>query len=140
MAKVFASPIEAPKVSDFITAKPFSFDRDGLEAAEAKYTEDLRALLVKRKPGPYVGEIISFGIADGQALYMVASLRPAQLVHMPLGDAWQVSAAVISRLTVAQIKAQIDAEKLFDQAYRTKKKVEAKLACGLPGDRSEYEG
>ena len=112
-AKVYSSPIAAPTARDFTKSNPYSFDRDGLEAAETKYTEDLRLHLVQRKAGQCVGEVISFGVADGQALYMVAGLRPLELVHMPLGDKWQVSSLVINGLTAAIVKRHIEAENLF---------------------------
>jgi hypothetical protein len=77
-----------------------------IQQVEQKYLEELKAYLLERNPnGKNVGEIIYFPVADGHAQYMVASMRPLELVHIPLGDAWHFQ--YVERLKVKDIEDQI---------------------------------
>ena len=114
MAKIFNPPacIEAPKIS-------FS-NIQGYREACKKFEEDLKQWCIDRaaKAGitdENICEIIRFPVADGNAEYMVASLKPVQLIHLPLWDAWEFSYA--HRLTkkdiVEKIQQQNNLKKLF---------------------------
>lgn len=83
---------------------------------EDQYIEDVRESLKAGKPGDkYVGEIVQFQVADGYALYMVASMKPLELVHLHVGDAWQFQ--YVHRLTIKDIKQQIDRSKKLDSIF-----------------------
>ena len=97
---------------------------DTYEAECKRFKDELREFLVKRNPSEYVGEIISFPVADSSAEYMVAALKPIQLVHIPLWDAWHYEYA--HRLTAKDIKEKIDSKKAFDKAWSDTKNQKQK--------------
>ena len=70
----------------------------------------------------YVGECIKFGVADGEAVYMVASLRPLELIHSPMMDGYQ--AQNIDLMTAKRVKETIDATKRLN-AYLNRVPEEA---------------
>ncbi len=84
------------------------------------YRKNLKSFLQRRKNGKNVGEIIRFPVADGNAEYMVASMRPLELVHIPLGDAWQFQYA--NRLTAQDVQDKIDQQKAMKELFNKHKK------------------
>jgi hypothetical protein len=48
-------------------------------------------------------------MADGNALYAVYSLKPVELIHLPVGDAWDSKWA--NRVSAKEIRQQIDGAK-----------------------------
>ena len=105
MGKVYNTPDEI-KVPEFDFKKPYS----EYKKKEDKFLKELKAFLVERNPDDkFVGEEINFPAADGYARYMVASLKPVELVHLPLGDAWSFQYA--DRLTKKDIEEKINAAK-----------------------------
>jgi hypothetical protein len=67
----------------------------------------------------YIGEVIDFPVADGKALYMIAALRPLQLIHLPLGDAWSFQQEHL--LTAKEVKTMVDRRKKFDEIWKKQK-------------------
>ena len=85
MAKIFSPPKNLPVPQFDMNAPHDQWMKD-----DAEWTEKLRQFcLANGDSSPEVGEVISFPWADGHASYMVLSMKPVKLVHMPLGDAWQ---------------------------------------------------
>ncbi len=86
------------------------FDWKNIEAykeASKKYVDDLRTELLKQSPnGKNVGVEIQFPVADGYARYMVASMRPLELVHIALDDAYHFSD--VELYTAKQIQLKVD--------------------------------
>ena len=114
MAKIFEVPkeVEIP-VLNFRDIKGYN------EACE-KFTTDLKAHLNKMGYNEeYTGEIARFPVADGKAEYMVISLKPVMLVHLPLWDAWNYQH--INRLKAVDIKQNIDTAKKLAQMFGGKK-------------------
>lgn len=110
MAKQYQAPIDAPE-----------FNVETYEADEEKYIADLRKWLTDNGyTGKYVGETVQFPYADGYAVYMIASLKPATLVHVPIGDAWHLPAAHIRGLTAKELKAQVDNTKALQAVFGKK--------------------
>jgi hypothetical protein len=68
----------------------------------------------------HVGEIISFPVADGKAMYMVAKLKPVMLVHLPLGDAWEFEYAHL--LTKTEVIKKIQQHKALEKIFSRNKK------------------
>lgn len=68
-------------------------DIPAYEQACDTFRNSLRRLLKSRSQSKYAGEIIRFPVADSHAEYMVANLRPLELVHIPLWDAWHYDQA-----------------------------------------------
>lgn len=101
MAKVYSSPIKVPE-----------FDFNTYEKDEARYIDDLKKWVKSNVPkSKYAGEIVKFPHADGYAQYMIMSLKPAKLIHLPLGDAWQIPDAYERGLTSKEIKLNVDSGK-----------------------------
>lgn len=113
MAKVYTAPKEIKK-------PVFNFnDIAGYQKAQEQYVEDLKVLLLKRKKGKNIGETIRFQVADGYAQYMVASMKPLELVHIPLGDAYDFQYA--HRLTAKDVQEKIDQQKRMNELFGRKK-------------------
>jgi hypothetical protein len=121
MAKtvIYSAPdtIIMPSFSEFL--KSGRFDNEGHKKAEEKYLADLKAFCLKRKKGKYIGETISFPVADGKAVYMVLSLRPAELMHVPIGDAWEYRH--IHLLQKEDIIEEIEKAKRFEEIWKNAK-------------------
>jgi hypothetical protein len=114
-------PLKVYNPPESIKQPEYGGDFDAYMAAEAAYIEELRAFCKKRKPrGQLVGEIVQFPVADGYAQYMVASIRPCELVHIPTGDAWEY--AHIERLTAADIRANVESSRHLKSLFAEKQK------------------
>jgi hypothetical protein len=114
MAKIFSAPSSIP-------LPQWSIKKTHQEnmAEEKTYLETLKDMLIKRKPTQkLVGEIIKFPMADGYAEYMVASTTPLELVHIPLGDAWDFQYA--HRLTKKDVEEKIKNQKALDELFKKK--------------------
>lgn len=120
-AKIYSAPeeIEKPKF-DFA-----NYNHEKHEAKEAKYIEELKQYLRERGyNGKNMGEILQFPAADSYALYMVVSMRPLQLVHLELGDAWTFQYAHL--LTAKEVQKKIDASKRFEAFLEENKRQKGK--------------
>ena len=114
MAKVFSAPNSIP-------LPQWSIKKTHQEnmAEEKAYLDQLKDMLTKRKPTQkLVGEIIRFPAADGYAEYMVASTTPLELVHIPLGDAWDFQYA--HRLTKKDVEEKIKNQKALEELFKKK--------------------
>ena len=113
MAKIYSTPdeVEVPVLN--------ISDVKGYFEACDKYKADLKAWLIKRNNAENVGDIIRFLVGDGYAEYMVAAMKPLQLVHLPLGDGWVYE--FDSRLTAKDVKAKIAQEKSLSELFSKKK-------------------
>ncbi len=114
MAKIFSCPsaIPVPKLN-FATLKQYDTDCE-------KFKEDLKKFLNENgRNGKNVGEIVRFPVADGYAEYMVASMRPLELIHLPLWDAWDFQYA--NRLTAKDIQKKIDGDKAMAKLFSARK-------------------
>jgi hypothetical protein len=116
MATIFRAPesITVPSFSTFY--KDGKYDREAHDNAEKQYLADLKAMLVKRNNGKNVGEVVQFPHADSYAEYMVANMRPLELVHLPLGDAWDYP--YIERLNASDIQGKIDQKKALEKIFK----------------------
>ena len=106
-----------------------TFDQNGhadlnkYEQDNEKYIKELKDLLLKRFEESaytcsekYVGEIIRFPVADGYAEYMVASMNPLELVHLPLGDAWNFE--YVHLLTIKEVTERLVSEKKMKELFK----------------------
>ena len=110
MAKIYSAPSEVKQPSlDFKNIQGY---REGCE----KYKEDLKAFLrSKGYTGKNMGETIQFPVADSYAEYMVASMKPLALVHIPLWDGWDFQYA--NRLTAKDVQDKLDQEKRMAELF-----------------------
>lgn len=111
MATIFNSPdqVKVPEL-DFKNFEQYQKDC-------VKYKEELKAWLHKNGyNGKNVGEIIQFPVADGYAEYMVASMKPVKLVHLPLMDAWHFEYAHL--MTAKEVQAKIDGQNRLKELFK----------------------
>jgi len=111
MAKIFNPPsdIKEPNL-DFSNI-------DKYQDECKKYIKALKGKLQTYNPnGKNVGEVIRFAVADGYAEYMVASMKPVELVHLPLMDAWEFQYAHL--LTAKEVQESIDKEKAIAKLFK----------------------
>jgi len=83
--KVYTCPEEVP------FAKPDwkNFNLAAEQAREKAHTIKLAEWLrANGYTGKHTGKIVSFGVADGRALYMIADGKKSCLVHLPYCDAY----------------------------------------------------
>lgn len=113
MAKVYQAP-EHIKEPEFNVDDIPQYERDC-----DRFKQDLKEFLLKRKKGKLVGEIVRFPVADGYAEYMVAGLKPVELVHIPTWDAWTYQYANL--LTAKEIEARIESERELAELFGRKK-------------------
>lgn len=114
MAKIFAAP-SSIVVPSWNMKKTYEEN----VAEENKYLDLLKDMLTKRKPTQkLVGEIIRFPVADGYAQYMIASTTPLELVHIPLGDAWDFQYA--HRLTKKDVEEKVKNQKALEELFKKK--------------------
>lgn len=116
MAKIYSLPdgIVKPEI-DF-----GNYNRADYEAKEKKFLEDVKAWCLKRKQGDFIGEVISFPVADGSASYMVASMKPLELIFLPLMDEYEFQ--YVHLLTVKEVKEKITSTKKFNEMWAKLKK------------------
>lgn len=65
--------------------------------------------------GKNVGEIIRLPWADGSADYMILSMRPMSLIHIPLGDAWHHPDA--DQLSAKRVQQKLDYQKAMKKLF-----------------------
>lgn len=110
--KVFSAPkdIKEPQI-DYA-----NFSRIQMQQEEHRYLNEIKQYIIKGGyNGKNVGEVIQFPVADGYAQYMVVSMRPLQLMHLPLGDAWHYQ--YIERLTAKDVQNKIDCRISLDKRF-----------------------
>jgi hypothetical protein len=66
----------------------------------------------------YIGEQFDIPMADSQASYIVYSLKPVALIHLPIGDEWD--SALASQVNAKYIKDHIDGRKRWNEKYGKK--------------------
>jgi len=119
MAKVYASPLEAP---------PLSWDsRESYAASCAEYTERLADWCrnTYNGKGDLVGEVVRFQIADGYAEYMVANHSPLTLINLGLGDGYSIPEAHARGLRLTDIRKDVERERRIRAMFAEKRNAEA---------------
>jgi hypothetical protein len=112
MAKIYSAPGSIKKpVLNFR-------DIDGYRKDCDRYLAELKEILVNRKNQPNVGVTIKFPVADGHAVYMVASMKPLELVHVELWDGWHFQYA--KNLTVKDVEEKIAQDKAMAELFSKK--------------------
>ncbi len=111
MATIYALPKEVSVPTfDWSNIPQYEKDCD-------KFKEDLKAYIKSMGyDEEQVGEVIHFPVADGRAEYMVASLKPVMLFHLPIGDAWHYQNAEL--LTKKAIIDKLTQQKALDELFK----------------------
>jgi hypothetical protein len=108
MATIYAVPegLSVPSMADAIVDGRYDYAR--ATASEGQFLARLRAWLAEAGyEGEGVGEVLRFPIADGYACYMVARVSPPALIHLPLGDAWEIPAPYARGLRARDVREEI---------------------------------
>ena len=116
-AQIYSAPKEIKQPSYAINySTNFNGELARIREEEKKYLKDLKDWLAKAGyTGKNSGEVIQFPVADGYAQYMVISMKPLRLVHIPLGDAWDFQYA--HRLTAKDVQEKIDGQKSLEKLF-----------------------
>ena len=80
----------------------------------------LSVALRMASPGELVGEEIRWPRADGYARYLVAKERPLELVHLAVGDAWQVEDALIRGLRLKEVREMVARQHGLSELFGSK--------------------
>lgn len=104
MATIYAPPENCqPPAPDFR-----NYDVEKTMAREQDFIDKLAKIARNHGKGDLVGEVVRFGVADGYAQYMIWNHRPLELVHLPIGDAWQIPEAHARGLRISELRKQIE--------------------------------
>ena len=109
--EVFATPEEIKNpVTNLKDIKAWKED-------EERYINEVREFCKSESDcdSDYVGKIAKFQVADGYAEYMVFSIKPLELLHLDVGDAWDYQH--IERLKVKDIKENIDRQEKLAKLF-----------------------
>jgi hypothetical protein len=119
MGKIY-SGIEGLTVPDITNITGDTYDE--YEKACEKYVKEVKKYAKARSACNEAGEEIQFPVGDGYARYIVASLKPVELIHLNIGDQWHFQ--YVDRLTASDIKEKIRLQKslknLFSKAKALK--------------------
>jgi hypothetical protein len=105
-----AREIPAPIAPPAFNFKTYREDWD-------RYVAALRKLARARTSDDLVGEVVRWQRADGYARYMVWDTHPLQLVHLDIGDGYEVEAPLIRGLTLADIRGMVAAAQSLRQLF-----------------------
>lgn len=109
MAKVYSAPEEI-KVPEF-NFRDLKTSREN----EKNYIEQIKEFAKKNSKDQYAGEEISIPHADGYARYIVFKSKPVNLIHLPIGDAWDAPLAhrLLTKDVVEMVNRAKSLSKLF---------------------------
>ena len=63
-----------------------------------------RDIAAKRPDDPLAGKVCEWGVADGAAVYIVKSSSPLVLIHVRIGDCYQIHGAHLRGLRLKDIQ------------------------------------
>ena len=75
-----------------------------LNDAEDKWLEELQKALRQKRKGDAIGTIMRWGVADGNAQYIVVKQKPLMLSHIEVGDAYAVPYMMIRGCRLSDIR------------------------------------
>ncbi len=97
------------------------FDINKMIGNEQAYITRLREWLGKNGyDGELAGEEVRWGRGDGYARYLVLSLRPLRLMHLPVGDAWRMDPIFERGLTAKDIRQKVTAQRKMTELFSGK--------------------
>ena len=84
---------------------------------EIRRTETLIDALYRKQPRPdsktLVGAVLTFGVGDGYAMYVVTKDKPLTVQHVPQGDCWRADACTLRGINAAYVRQVLGRTKLF---------------------------
>jgi hypothetical protein len=120
MAEVFTTPEgfrDPPSLMDFRLDK--GIDIDALGDAEKKWLKELAewCLTHTDSRSELIGEVIRFPRGDGTANYMVFRTKPLSLLHIPLGDAWDLPDYQMRGLRVKDVRELVKRDRALGELF-----------------------
>ena len=121
MAEVFTTPKgfrDPPDMMDFRDDK--GWDHKGFTKAENEWLKELNQWCHDNTDSrsELVGELIRFPRGDGYAQYMVFKTKPLTLLHIPLGDAWDLPDYQMRGLRVKDVKELVRQDRALGDLFR----------------------
>lgn len=113
MATLVATPKD---LLDPAQERPGEDFMDRMRRCEQKLAE-LTAATEKLPEGEIKGAVITFGVADGGAHYVVVSAKPLKLAHLPYFDAYQIDRATIRGLRFEDVLARVQRSRAFTSIF-----------------------
>ena len=112
MAKIYSAPTDQiGDVPDFQPGESW----DVHHAREQLWLDKLTLWVKQNGQGELAGESLYFPQGDGQAHYLVYKEKPLQLIHVPLGDAWQFPWA--HKLNLTDVRESVQRRKAIDKLF-----------------------
>lgn len=102
MATVYAAPIEAPSLESR-PGEDYHERWQRYEREEQAYIKAIQDLARKNGKHEALGTIVRFPYADGYAQYVLWKVKPLQLVHLAVGDAWDLPDYVTRGIRLSDI-------------------------------------
>lgn len=88
------------------------------DAEYDKGIEELQGIIASyNHVGQTVGGIIKFPVADNYAVYAVIKEKPLQLIHIDVGDGYQIPDAHVRGLNLDDIKELVAHEKSMNELF-----------------------
>lgn len=121
MAKIFAAPIAPPDIT-----VPYTLTHEEWTEQDRVYIDKLAALAKKNANGGQydhlLGTELRFPAADGYARYMVWNIKPFQVVHIALHDAWRAHHLIEKGMDLREALSQYERTKhpLFGNSRKEK--------------------
>lgn len=103
MATVYNPPDELPWADPDYN----NYDYRAEQVREDAYAKQLAEWCKTRNKGDCVGEIVSTGVADGYAQYMVECEKPLRLIHLPFGDKYSGGLIWERGLRIADVRQMV---------------------------------
>lgn len=119
-AKIYSVPDELvmsqPEYADFL------HNWDALRKAETEWVGKVQqwAKENSKSGDEIIGEIWRYPIADGYAQYVILNIKPLELIHLPIGDQWQIGDIVRRGLRVTDVRATIQRNKRLEELFSKK--------------------
>jgi hypothetical protein len=112
MTKIYAPPSEIGNPPEIT----HPFNSTAYETACLEFIRKVQSYAKTCSTDKNAGEIIRFPVADGYAEYVVLSLKPVKLIHLPLADAYHFQYA--NRLTAIDVREEIKKSKAIAKLFR----------------------
>jgi hypothetical protein len=120
MGKVYLAPkgYDAPDIQDYTKAGNFNKYFEDCE----KYVDRLKKVTREsyQDQCPEAGKEIRYPVGDGYARYVIARLRPVELVWLDVGDKWQYE--YIHRLTASDIRKELKRSESLKKLFSSSRK------------------
>ena len=122
-AKIYTAPTQdpiigrAPSLDDYITPNRIDEYWKACTAWKQKIIEWAKKYS-KTPDHELIGFAYKYPVADGYAEYIVFNVRPVELIHLPLGDAWHIPEVVRRGLNITELKGAKKRDEALKELFR----------------------